>query len=235
MEAAQDDETLSALTLLPPRRWQTAVEFAEAVLKSAILEGRLRAGTKLGQEELARHLGVSRMPVREALARLEAQALVETMPHRGAVVAAITADDAADIYAIRLALEPAAFRLSIPCLEQADLDRAESLIAEMDAEADAGRMGHLNRQFHCALYAGTRHRRLMALVVQQLTAFDRYLRFHLAAQGPDRMGQNEHRAMLDAARKREVDKAVAVLEAHIAGAARDTAHFFALRDGSSTP
>jgi DNA-binding GntR family transcriptional regulator len=222
---------LDALDLPGGQGWQTAAGFTEAVLKAAILDGRLPAGTRLGQEELARRLGVSRMPVREALARLEAQALVETVPHRGAVVAAISAADAADLYAIRLALEPAAFGLSIPQMGADDWHRAATLITAMDDEQDAGRMGQLNRQFHVALYARAGHPRLLSLVLQHLAAFDRYLRFHLALQGPRGMRQDEHRAMLAAGRNGEAAEAVALLRHHITVAARDTAAFFEERAG----
>ena len=114
---------------------------------------------------------------------MEAQALIDFVPHKGAVVTEISASDAADTYAIRLALEPAAFALSIPHLNEEDFARAADLIAEMDAEPDPSRMGELNRRFHMSLYARAGRPRLLALVEGQLAAFDRYLRFHLAAKG----------------------------------------------------
>ncbi|MXP61873.1 GntR family transcriptional regulator [Roseomonas sp. M0104] len=210
-------------------RWRTAAEFVEARLKAAILEGRLAGGTPLRQEELAERLGVSRMPVREALRQLEAQALVEMSPHRGAVVAEISAADAADLFAIRRALEPAALRLSVPRLTTAQRECAAALITAMDVEPDPGRMGLLNRQFHMALYAAAGHPRLLALVEQHLAAFDRYLRFHLAAQGRERMAQEDHRAMLEAAGAGRADTAAAVLEGHIDHAAAAIAAFFSAR------
>jgi len=220
---------LDSLTTAATPRWRTATEFVEATLKAAILEGRLPGGMPLRQEELAERLGVSRMPVREALRQLEAQALVEVLPHRGAVVAEISAADAADLFAIRRALEPAALRLSIPNLGEAQRGQAAALIAAMDVEPDPGRMGLLNRQFHMALYAGAGHPRLLVLTEQHLAAFDRYLRFHLAAQGRERMAQQDHRAMLEAAAQGDAEAAVTVLEGHIDQAAEAIARFFAAR------
>ena len=222
-------DPLEALAAGHAPRWRTATEFVEAVLKAAILEGRLPGGTPLRQEDLAARLGVSRMPVREALRQLEAQALIEVLPHRGAVVSALSAEDAADLYSIRRALEPAALRLSIPRLTEGGLARAAALIGEMDREADAGRMGLLNRRFHMALYAGAKGPRLLGLVEQQLAAFDRYLRFHLAAQGREHMAQEDHRALLEAATRGDTEQAAAVLERHIDHAAEMTARFFAAR------
>ena len=102
--------SLASVAAAAGHRHRTATEFVEASLRVAILEGRLSSGTPLRQEEIASAFGVSRMPVREALRQLEAQALIDFVPHKGAVVTAISAEDAADNYAIRLALEPAAHR-----------------------------------------------------------------------------------------------------------------------------
>ena len=210
-------------------RFRTASEYVEATLRAAILSGRLAGGIPLRQEELAEIFGVSRMPVREALRQLEAQALVDFVPHRGAVVTEISADDAEDNYAIRLALEPMALRLSIPHLTEDDFVLAGDLIAEMDEEADPGRMGELNRRFHLSLYARAGRTKLLLLVEQQLAAADRYLRFHLAAKGREHMSQQDHRAMLDAARQRDIPAAIQSLEGHLRTAADTIAAFFATR------
>ncbi len=214
-----------------PPRWRTATEYVEATLKAAILEGRLPAGTPLRQEDIARDLRVSRMPVREALRQLEAQALVDAVPHKGAVVTDISAQDAADSFAIRRALEVSALRLSAPHLTGKDFAEAEGLIAAMETEPDPGQLGQLNRRFHMALYARAGHPRLLALVDRELAVFDRYLRFFLAARGRDRMAQQDHREMVAAARAGEEDVAVAALLRHIDGAAQEIAAFFAARVG----
>lgn len=220
---------LQALAASGTLRHRTATEHVEAALKAAILDGRLAGGTPLRQEEVAALFGVSRMPVREALRRLEAQALLDFVPHKGAVVTEISADDAADNYAIRRALEPAALALSIPNLVPGDLERAAELIADMDGEPDEGRMGELNRRFHMALYARAGRPKLLAMTEQHLASADRYIRFHLAANGPETMAQDEHLAMLEAARRRDVDAAVALLLRHVDTAAAVIAEFFRRR------
>jgi DNA-binding GntR family transcriptional regulator len=102
----------------------------------------------------------------------------------------------------------------------------------MEEEPDPGRLGQLNRRFHMALYARAGHPRLLLLVDRELAAFDRYLRFFLAARGRDRMAQQDHRAMLEAAKAGQAEAAAAVLERHIDTAARDIAAFFAARQGA---
>jgi len=216
-----DLNALRALAREAGPRFRTATEFVEAALRGAILQGRLAGGAPLRQEELAEAFGVSRMPVREALRQLEAQALVDFVPHRGAVVTQISPEDAADNYAIRAALEPAALLLSIPNLQADDFARARELVAEMDAEPDLGRLGELNRRFHLCLYGKAGRPRLLALVDQQLAAADRYLRFHLSAIGREHLSQGEHRAMVDAAEAGDAEVAAATLRRHVETAARD--------------
>jgi DNA-binding GntR family transcriptional regulator len=208
-------------------RHRTATEFVEATLRAAILSGRLRGGTPLRQEDLAASFGVSRMPIREALRQLEAQALLDFVPHKGAVVTEISATDAADIYAIRLALEPAVLERSVPRLTLADLERADDLIAEMDREENPGRVGELNRRFHMTLYGAAGRPKLIALTESYLASFDRYLRFQLAAKGRAHLSQGEHRQMLEAARQGDAERAIAILCDHISAAARNIEAFFA--------
>lgn len=224
------NDGLSRLVARAQPRYRTTAEFVEATLREAILTGVIAPGTPLRQEELAETFGVSRMPVREALRQLEAQALAEFHPHRGAVVAEISASDGADIGAIRMALEPMALRLSLPALTAADLDQAEELITEMDGEADPGRMGELNRRFHMTLYARAGRPRLLALAEQHLLAADRYLRFQFAALGYLPRSQDEHRALLAACRTGDADTACRLAEEHVGQAAEQLAAFLEARE-----
>ncbi|MFC3124614.1 GntR family transcriptional regulator [Pseudoroseomonas globiformis] len=217
--AASPLDRLAGMTT--PRR--TAAEHVEAALRSAILEGHLPAGLALRQEDLAARFGLSRMPVREALRRLEAQALAESVPHKGTVVAEISAAAIADSFAIRAGLEPEALRLSAPRLTPSDLDAGADLITQMEGEDDLARLGEWNRRFHCLLYARAGHARLLRLIDQELAVFDRHLRFLLAMRGRERMAQDDHRAMLQALRLGDGAAAVAVLQHHIRGAAAEMA------------
>jgi DNA-binding GntR family transcriptional regulator len=222
--------TLAKLIDARKPRFRTATEYVESTLKEAILTGALPGGTPLRQEDLAAEFGLSRMPIREALRQLEAQALIDFYPHRGAVVTEISAVEGADNYAIRAALEPAALRLSVPNLMADDLKRAREIVDEMDAESGQSRLGELNRRFHMTLYSRAARPRLLTLVDQHLAAADRFLRFHLAAMGRNQLSQEEHRGMIDACSAREADEACAILTQHIETAARNLQEFFAPRD-----
>src|SRR5689334_15832455 len=117
-------------------RFRTASSFVSDMLRTAILTGVLKDGEPLRQDELAAALGVSRMPVREALRRLEAEGFVDFQPHKGAVVAELSAEEAEEIYEIRLTLECRRLRESIPHLTDGALDGAAVILDEMDTEQD---------------------------------------------------------------------------------------------------
>ena len=129
-----------------------------------------------------------------------------------------------------MALEPMALRLSLPALTAADLDQAEELIAEMDGEADPGRMGELNRRFHMTLYARAGRPRLLALTEQHLLAADRYLRFQFAALGYRPRSQDEHRALLAACRAGDADEACRLVTEHVGQAAEQLTAFLEGRE-----
>ena len=114
----QKPNPLNSIKVNGPIPAHLARSVIEETLRSAILDGRIPCGTALRQQDLADLFGVSRMPVREALRQLEAQALLNVVAHKGAVVAPLVQGDAVETYALRILLESEALRLSIPLLDQ---------------------------------------------------------------------------------------------------------------------
>lgn len=120
-------------------------------LRAAISEGRLRPGEWLRQERLARELGVSHMPVREALKQLAAEGLIEYLPYRGMRVVEFTPEDIEDIYAARAALEGRAARAAATRLTPEQLRELRDLVAQMHASQAPDQIAlnrSLNRRFH---------------------------------------------------------------------------------------
>lgn len=187
----------------------------EETLRSAILDGRLPAGTALRQQELATLFGVSRMPVREALRQLEAQSLLRVEMHKGAIVAPLIGEDAVDAYALRILLESEALRLSIPLLDAVDLTEAQRCIEQLEVETDYAEMGRLNRMFHMALYAKASNKRLMAVVEQGLNEEERFLRFNLEAMNLGKLAQDDHWELLRLAQNARVEESVEALQNHL--------------------
>ncbi|MBX9410486.1 GntR family transcriptional regulator [Pseudomonas baetica] len=187
----------------------------EETLRAAILDGRLPCGTALRQQDLADLFGVSRMPVREALRQLEAQALLSVTTHKGAVVAPLIQGDAAQTYELRILLESEAMRQSIPLLTDADHAQAALYIEALEAQHDYTEIGQLNRLFHMALYCKAPNQRLLRLVEDGLNEEERFLRFNLDAMGLGKLSQDDHRAMLQAVIERDVERSIALLEQHL--------------------
>jgi DNA-binding GntR family transcriptional regulator len=184
----------------------------EETLRAAILDGRIPCGAALRQQDLADLFGVSRMPVREALRQLEAQSLLNVIAHKGAVVAPLVQGDAVETYALRILLESEALRLSVPLLQDKDLEQAARYIDELETQSDYTEIGRLNRLFHMTLYSRAPNRRLLKLVEDGLNEEERFLRFNLEAMG---LGKLYHQALLRAAEDRDVERSVKLLEQHL--------------------
>jgi DNA-binding GntR family transcriptional regulator len=212
---------------------RSAPELALVVLREAILCGRLPAGSALRQDELAAGLGVSKIPVREALRRLEGDGLVEFQLNRGAVVAALSLAEARELGEMRVALETMALRAALGSLGAGDLRRAGSLVEELDWAADVAGWSRLNRELHLTLYGPAGRPQLLATIHGLHLRADRYMRLVLGAAGHQPRSQEEHRALLGACAARDVEGALAILTAHIEGATwRLAAHLERAAEGA---
>ncbi|WP_223471976.1 MULTISPECIES: GntR family transcriptional regulator [unclassified Pseudomonas] len=211
----QKPKPLSTIQVNGPIPADQARSIIEESLREAILDGRLPCGTALRQQELADLFGVSRMPVREALRQLEAQSLLNVVQHKGAVVAPLITNNAVETYALRSVLESFALRLSIPLLDDNDLALAAQYIEQLETETDHAQIGKLNRLFHMSLYHKAPNSKLLDLIERELNEEERFLRFHLSSMGLGKLSQDDHRALLDAARAKDIDNAIVLLERHL--------------------
>jgi DNA-binding GntR family transcriptional regulator len=107
-------------------------------LRTAITEGRFKAGDRLIERELCEMLGVSRPSLREALRQLEAEELVTIVPNRGPVVATVTAEEAQEIYDVRAMLEGLAARRFAENADGADIVRLREALGELERVAEGG-------------------------------------------------------------------------------------------------
>jgi len=216
------------------RRRTTAEQVAD-VLREAILRGVLRGGQQLQQDVLAAQFGVSRIPVREALRRLDAEGLVTVYPHRGAVVSELSATEVEEIYEIRVPLECLALRLAIPRLTKADLDRAAAILDEIDQVEEIGRWSELNRSFHMTLYTPANRKRLLSLIATLRANVDRYHRIYISLMQHKMQSQQEHRRILDACRRRYRGEATRALERHLMTAAQGLIAYLKGGQGGARP
>jgi len=155
------------------------------------------------------------MPVREALRQLEAQALLNVIAHKGAVVAPLVQGDAAETYELRILLESEALRRSIPLLTDADIELAAGYIEEMETQNDYSEIGRLNRLFHMTLYSKAPNRRLLRLIEDGLNEEERFLRFNLEKMGLGKLSQEDHRDLLRAVEDGDIERSVKLLTQHL--------------------
>ena len=134
----------------------SAQQAAHKWLREMILSGELPAGQALRQEEIARRLGISRLPIREALNRLATEGLVELKPRRGFYVASLNIDEIEDIFEMRAMLEARAGHLATERMTAADADAVDRCVAELDAvvatSTNFDHYAQLNIRFHERLF-----------------------------------------------------------------------------------
>jgi DNA-binding GntR family transcriptional regulator len=195
-------------------------------LRDAVLSGAYPSGAQLRQDALAAQFGVSRIPVREALLQLEAEGLVQIVPHKGAVVAGLSKVEVDDVFGLRMLLEVRLLRQSAPLLSPDDfdeLDRIQHAFGEAIRGKDAARWGVLNAELHTALYRRADLPRTSAVVANLLTTSERYTRIQLSGKAAWQRAQAEHADLIALCRRGETEAACALLERHIATVHHDLA------------
>lgn len=194
-------------------------------LREAITDGSLAEGEVLRQDAIAKLFNVSRIPVREALTRLEEQGLVTTQRYRGAVVASLSIDEIAEIFEFRSLVEPEAVRHSVHHADEASLAEATEAARRFGREEDPKNWGDLNRRFHFMLYRDCRRPYFLQVIDGALNRIERHQRLQLTlTHGMDR-ARSEHAAILAACVARDADRAAELTRDHILGAGRSLIDF----------
>lgn len=193
---------------------KTTTELVVDVLRDRILCGDAPPGSPMRQELLAEELGVSRIPIREALRLLSAEGLVDTIAHRGAFVSMLSKSEVQEFFDLRKRLEPWIFRESIPHLDDDALQRAEQIVTQMGS-VEPGRWGVMNWMFHEILYSGAGRPAALNLVHSLHEKSERYFRFQVVNAPIRQQAHDEHMALIAACRKGDVLKAEQMLEHHI--------------------
>jgi len=181
-------------TSQPEMRHRTMAEYALEQLREAIILGELPAGTPLRLDELARSLGMSISPIREAVRQLEALGLAKHVPHQGARVLEFDITELQDLFEVRLALESLAVRRAAERFSEADEAAARHQLALFDAASEAGDVRGTLRahtEFHFTLYEASDEPWLVALI---RPAWHRSERFRPALLATPSEPQRIHRA-----------------------------------------
>jgi DNA-binding GntR family transcriptional regulator len=193
-------------------------DYVAQELRELILAHKLSPNEPIRQAKLARSLGTSRIPVREALRRLESEGLVVIRPNSGARVAALDLDECVDIYKIRERIEPLALSESIPHLS----DEAMAGIRETASSLEERRFDDsewlvADRDFHLATYGGLRSVRLMDMIVGYWNTTQHYRRLLLSTftEGDYVVVEQDHRMIVESILAGNLSVAEEALRVHI--------------------
>jgi DNA-binding GntR family transcriptional regulator len=205
-------------------RPKSLAETALSHLRSSIVHGDLDLGQPLSERQLADSLGVSKTPVREALAQLRNEGLVLIYPQRGAFVFTLSAREVAEICEFRTAVEAAALKLAIsrnPDAFAADLEPIVAEMAAMQRRGDRRAYLELDTRFHATFFEHCGNSYLRDAYERNVGKIAA-LRTHLATKPlHTKMSFQEHRQMLETVRRRDVAGTLAILDVHI-GRTRQT-------------
>ncbi|WP_129794412.1 GntR family transcriptional regulator [Sphingosinicella sp. CPCC 101087] len=187
------------------------------LVRNRILSGAASPDLPIRQDALAAELGVSKIPLREALAKLEEDGLLVSRANRGFFVRPLSRPEAEEVYALRLALEPEAVALASEQAsdeQRSEAVQAQALLDRLTNEHDES-VGALNRAFHMSLFVPCGRPITVNILTRLNILAERYARKHLEPLGRDERANHEHREMLEAWLSGEADTAAALTKEHI--------------------
>ncbi|MBR7978165.1 GntR family transcriptional regulator [Burkholderia cenocepacia] len=195
-----------------------------ASLRDMITNGELAGGERLVERDLAERFGISRIPMREAIQRLEREGLLDIFRNRGAVVRMLSVSDVQEIYDLRVLLEGDAIYRSVKQLDDETLARAELVHRLLGDATVPRRQGELNREFHALLYSCCGNARQLKSIAELRGQVERYERLQATLLADTPSFQVEHDDILQACLERNARGARAMTVAHL-----DSARHIVLR------
>jgi len=196
---------------------RTLAERVFEIVREQIVTGRMVDNAPIRQDALATELGVSKIPLREALARLEHEGLLTSHANRGYFVQPMSADRVEEIYALRISIEPRAAAFAAERATEADHEMVFEAFQRLDgaAASNLAEVAVCNRDFHTALVRPG-GRLLTTQLIERLSILaERYVIAHLQPAGRETRAHAEHRELLDAWIARDTDKLVSMLTEHL--------------------
>ena len=187
------------------------------LVRNRILSGVVSSDHAIRQDALAAELGVSKIPLREALARLEEEGLIRSQANRGFFVSPMSASEAREVYQLRLTLEPEATALAARLATEADHAHARETLASLYSVTDehGEGVGAFNRAFHRALFRPCGKPITINILERLQVLSERYVRMHLEPLGRDERANEEHQELLQAWLERDADRVAVLVRAHI--------------------
>jgi DNA-binding GntR family transcriptional regulator len=201
---------MEKLAVLPEKRGKSLTEQAYAILRERVIMGELAPGVDVSEPELAEQLQMSKTPVREALARLCVEGLMEAFPRRGYRVTPVTLKDMNDLFAIRGALEGTAAALAAQNLTETELETLDGLADTtyiVGENVSTKTFVASNERFHSAIASGSGNPRLHSLVMTHLEECARLFYMGTRIRDINPETTNDHHRIVAFLRQRDSEKA----------------------------
>ncbi|MEM6415642.1 MAG: GntR family transcriptional regulator [Pseudomonadota bacterium] len=196
------DKSPTEDALIVPTNFQvrTLADRLADVVREQIILGEIAPGIAIKQDVLAAKLNVSKIPIREALSRLEQDGIVHSIPNRGFVATSMTTAEAEEVFALRLQIEPDAAARGAKGATQSDRKDVKMILSNLARASQRGEstVGLLHRNFHLALVKPAGRDLTLNLTARLHVIAERYVRKHLEPPGRPGRAQDEHYEMLDA-------------------------------------
>ncbi|MGH7448380.1 MAG: GntR family transcriptional regulator [Longimicrobiales bacterium] len=207
---------------------QTVTGQVLEALRDRILSGAYAEEAPLRQDAVAAELGVSRIPVREALRQLEAEGLVAFNPHCGAVVSSLSLSEIEELFELRGLVESELIKEAVPLITPEDLARGDAILDAYEAafeRRDISEWGALNWRYHSTLLSAANRPLTLGILHKLHNQSDRYTRMQLALTHGEDRATGEHREIAAAVRAGRADHASVLLRKHIVDAGRSLMEF----------
>jgi len=187
-------------------------------LKQGIIKGDLKRGEKFSIDQIAREIGVSRTPVREATLKLEQEGFVQKLPYGGFIVSHFSKKDIVEIFGIRSVLEGYAVSLAVPNMDEAKIVKLENTVVASEhclAEGNINKLSKMNEMFHDLINQWSRSRRLYQFIQDLRDHIAIYRLAILKAEGKAEISISDHKKILRAIKKGDPEQSRATMEDHI--------------------
>ena len=191
---------------------------ATELIREAIVDGRLEPGRRLKEEELARELGISRTPIREALLMLQAEGLVDAIPNRGAMVRVHTSADLEDLYQLRALLEGYAARRAATRISNEQVEALREScdrFDELDSEKELRELVRENMVFHSTILDVAGSARLASMVRRVIELPLVYRSYIWYSPDQKRISAHYHRQIVTALTARDSERAELIMKEHV--------------------
>jgi len=188
-------------------------------LREQILIGELVPGTEIRQELLARQFGTSRVPIREALSRLQAEALIILRPRRGFAVTSLNQAEIVEIFELRMTVEEHAMRIATNERTQADVREVEALVEAMETPGTPSlqylqQWMSTNRLFHTRLIECAHRKRVSEVALNLRDAIEPYMRIEANFNRQVGYANVEHRKIFEAFKRKDSEAAARLSRKH---------------------